>query len=132
MKRVLIVDASVVVDLIARFEPQPIEKLIWADDVVLAAPEIMDVEVLQALRRLERIGAIPEGRRNEIARTLGALKVRRYRHRSLLDAIWRYRHNLTAYDTAYVALARALSGLLVTRDTRLAASSRLDVDVTVP
>jgi predicted nucleic acid-binding protein len=36
--------------------------------------------------------------------------------------IWALRHNLTAYDAAYVALAEALQATLVTRDTRLAAS----------
>jgi predicted nucleic acid-binding protein len=54
MSRVLVVDASVVVDLIGRFRSQPIEALLWAEDSVLAAPELLDVEVLQALRRLDR------------------------------------------------------------------------------
>jgi predicted nucleic acid-binding protein len=33
------------------------------------------------------------------------------------------RHNLTAYDAAYVALAEALDAPLVMRDLRLAAAS---------
>ena len=32
------------------------------------------------------------------------------------------RHNLTAYDAAYVALAEALAGPLLTRDVRLAST----------
>jgi predicted nucleic acid-binding protein len=40
----------------------------------------------------------------------------------LLPRIWDLRHNLTAYDAAYVALAEALAAPLVTRDAALAAS----------
>jgi predicted nucleic acid-binding protein len=39
-----------------------------------------------------------------------------------LSRIWPLRHNLTAYDAAYVALAETLEVTLVTCDTRLAAS----------
>ena len=34
------------------------------------------------------------------------------------------RHNLTAYDAVYVALAEVLDAALVTRDPRLAATAR--------
>jgi predicted nucleic acid-binding protein len=47
----------------------------------------------------------------------------RYPHDLLLARIGALRHNLTAYDAAYVALAEALQAILVTCDTRLAASS---------
>ena len=57
--RVLVVDASVVVDLLARYRPQPLEALLWAPGTVLAAPELLDVEVLGALRKLDAAGSIP-------------------------------------------------------------------------
>jgi predicted nucleic acid-binding protein len=38
----------------------------------------------------------------------------------LLPRVWELRHNLTAYDAVYVALAEALDATLVTRDQRLA------------
>ena len=41
----------------------------------------------------------------------------------LLPRIWDLRHNLTAYDAAYVALAEALDAPLLTRDQRLAAAA---------
>jgi predicted nucleic acid-binding protein len=37
--------------------------------------------------------------------------------------MWALRHNLTAYDAAYVALAEALGVPLVTRDVRLASAA---------
>jgi hypothetical protein len=57
VSRLIVVDASVVVDLLARFRPQPIEALLWAADTHLAAPELLFVEVLSALRKLDRVVA---------------------------------------------------------------------------
>ena len=39
-----------------------------------------------------------------------------------LPRVWELRHNLTAYDAVYVALAEALDAPLLTRDQRLAAA----------
>jgi len=36
--------------------------------------------------------------------------------------IWRLRHNLSAYDAAYVALTERLGATLLTRDARLASA----------
>lgn len=131
MSRVLVVDASVAVDLLARFRPEPIEALLWAGDTVLAAPELMHVEALQALRRLASCGAIPESRAGLVA-LLRMLPIQTYRHHALMETIWRLRNRLSAYDAAYVALARALKATLVTRDQKLANASGLDVAVEFP
>ena len=44
----------------------------------------------------------------------------RHTHELLLPLIWRLRHNLTAYDAAFVALAAVLEAPLVTLDERIA------------
>jgi predicted nucleic acid-binding protein len=54
---------------------------------------------------------------------LADLPLTRYPHGLLLPRIWDLRHNLTAYDAVYVALAEALRAPLVTRDHRLAGAS---------
>ncbi len=131
MSRRLVLDASVVVDLLGRFRPQPIESLLWARGTVLAAPELMAVEVLQALRRLEGAGAIPRSR-GDLLESLRALPIAAYPHQPLLDGIWDLRGRVSAYDAAYVALARALDATLVTRDLRLARVSDLRVRVATP
>jgi predicted nucleic acid-binding protein len=127
----LVIDASVVVDLLGRFRPEPIERLLFAPETVLAAPALLDIEVLQALRRLDLDGAIPASRR-DLIESLRALRIRRYPHSSLLDDIWAMRRNVSAYDAAYVALARQLDATLVTRDARLAAAPGLGVEVATP
>lgn len=131
MSRILVVDASVVVDLIGRFRPEPIESLLWADDTVLAAPELVTIEALQALRRLDQAGAIPPGRRPTIE-LLQAMAVRTYRHAELLAGMWALRENLTVYDAAYVVLARLLGATLLTRDEKLAGAPGLGVRVEIP
>lgn len=131
MSRILVVDASIAVDLIARFRPEPIEKLLWAPGARLAAPEVIDVEALHALRRLDRDDRIPPSR-TELVEELRALPIRRYRHASLLAGIWSLRGHLTAYDAAYVVLTRLLDAALVTRDERLAVASDLGDRVLLP
>jgi predicted nucleic acid-binding protein len=54
---------------------------------------------------------------------LAELSLQRHPHTILLPRIWELRHNLTAYDAAYIALAEALDAPLLTRDTRLAGAS---------
>jgi predicted nucleic acid-binding protein len=41
----------------------------------------------------------------------------------LLLGIWHLRHNLSAYDAAYVVLAEQLGATLLTRDTKLASAA---------
>lgn len=45
----------------------------------------------------------------------------------LMSDAWALRHNLTAYDACYVALARRLGSALITGDHRLAAAPNLGV-----
>ena len=50
-------------------------------------------------------------------------------HDVLLSRVWDLRHNFTAYDAVYVALAEALEASLLTRDQRLAAAANRHVQV---
>lgn len=132
MSRTLVTDASVVVDLLARFNPEPIEVLLFEAGARLAAPELIDLEVLNTLRRLESDGAIPRSRRASILDDFRALRIRRYRHQALWDGVWQRRKNLTAYDASYVVLSGLLDATLVTRDERQSRAPRLGVEVVVP
>lgn len=130
--RLLVVDASIVLDLLARFRPRPLEALLWAPGISLVAPELIDIEVLNALRRLDLRGVIPPSRRAGMPEQLRALRIRKFRHDALLGSIWSLRANITAYDAAYVVLAAVLKAPLVTRDLRLAKAAEPILEVLTP
>lgn len=50
----------------------------------------------------------------------------------LAPRAWRLRHDLTAYDASYVALAELLDTMLVTLDRRIALASDLRCAVSTP
>ena len=83
-------------------------------------PEHFYAEVLAVLRRrllMER--ALTE---TQAAAALGRLRAWRLHHASvapLIDAAWAYRHNMTAADGLYVALAEHLSASFLTDDQKL-------------
>lgn len=86
----------------------------------LHAPHLIDVELVHSLRRLVRTGAISHDRAEEIRTDYADLAITRYAHHPLVDRMWALRHNLTAYDAAFVALSEALGVPLVTCDARVA------------
>jgi predicted nucleic acid-binding protein len=86
----------------------------------LAAPEIIDLEVLSVLRRLRSAGNVTEIRAGQAVADLKAFPIDRAPHRPLVARCWELRANLSPYDAAYVALAEALGTTLVTADARLA------------
>ncbi|HEX4107212.1 MAG TPA: type II toxin-antitoxin system VapC family toxin [Solirubrobacteraceae bacterium] len=117
----IVLDASAVLDglLDAATHPGIAACLAGADDP-LAAPDLIDVEVLSVLRRWERRGEISAPRAKQAWQDLQALPIIRYPARALLDRAWKLRHNLSAYDAQYVALAQALPARLLTSDEGMA------------
>jgi predicted nucleic acid-binding protein len=117
---VLVVDTSAVVAALTGRPPTTalLERLGSDDD--LAAPHLLDVEFLHALRRLVLGGQLTEDRAADARDDFAALAVTRYGHAVLADRIWELRGGLTAYDAAFVALAELLAAPLVTCDARLA------------
>jgi predicted nucleic acid-binding protein len=121
---VIVLDASAAVDwLVQTAAAQRIEKRIFSRNQSLHAPELLDLEVAQVLRRLVREGALSASRAQQAIQDLLDLRITRYPHSLLLPRIWQLRHNLSAYDAAYVVLAEKLGATLLTRDTRLASAS---------
>lgn len=75
------------------------------------------------LRRYASTGQITADRGHAALADFTDFPIHRYPHDILLPRIWELRHNLTAYDAAYVSLAEALGKPLLTRDERLAAAA---------
>ena len=88
----------------------------------LHAPHLIDVEVAQTLRRYATTGEIDPERCRAALADLTDFPMSRYPHDFLLPRVWDLRHNLTAHDAVYVALAEALDAALLTRDRWLAAA----------
>jgi predicted nucleic acid-binding protein len=117
----IVLDASAAVDWLLQ-TPAGIQigRRILARGQSLHAPHLIDLEVVQALRRLTRDGTITARRAEEGIEDLRALRLNRYPHFVFLPWIWQHRNNLTAYDACYVALAEQLGATLITRDAGLA------------
>ncbi len=120
----IVLDASAAVDwLIQSAAARHIESRIFSRNQSLHAPELLDLEVAQVLRRLVREGTVSAFRAEQAIQDLLDLRITRYPHSMLLPRIWQLRHNLSAYDAAYVVLAEKLGATLLTRDARLAAAA---------
>jgi predicted nucleic acid-binding protein len=99
------------------------------DTADLAAPELLDAEVLAVLRREVLSGRLAERRASEAVTDLRDWGVERVPHKTLLDTAWALRGHVTAYDALYVAAARARGAALVTADGPLARAPALGVTV---
>jgi predicted nucleic acid-binding protein len=86
----------------------------------LNIPHLADIEIAQALRRYVRDGELDVTSAANAIEVLRELDLERYAHEPLLKRVWALRHNLTAYDAVYVALAELLDTTLLTCDSRLA------------
>jgi predicted nucleic acid-binding protein len=119
----IVLDASAAVDwLLQTPAGQRIEQRIYARKDTLHSVHLLDVEVAQVLRRLVREGTLVPKRAEQAMEDLMVLRLTRYEPALLLRRIWGLRHNLSAYDAAYVALAEVLQAPLLTRDQSIAAA----------
>ncbi|MDQ3568103.1 MAG: type II toxin-antitoxin system VapC family toxin [Actinomycetota bacterium] len=101
------------------------------EDDDLHVPHLFEVEVMNVLRRYSLSGALSQDRARLALSRLSTLRITRYPHTSLIERIWELRHNLTAYDATYIALAETLEAPLVTTDARLARASGIRAEVEI-
>jgi predicted nucleic acid-binding protein len=127
----IVVDASVLTDfLLGRRQAFNAlqRELTGHEHEPLHAPELIEPETLNALRRLVLAGSVTDERATEAASDLADTRLIRYPHAALRPRVWALRHNLTAYDAMYLALAEALDhSVLVTGDRGLASYARASV-----
>jgi len=117
---VIVVDASVMVEMLLRSEVGEASRtrLVQRREE-LHAPHFLYLEVANALRHCLLRGEIDDGRGSEALADLTTMSIERHEHQPLLERIWQLRHNLTAYDAAYLALAERLDAPLLTLDSGL-------------
>jgi predicted nucleic acid-binding protein len=117
---VIVLDASATIEWLLQTPlGERIDGRVFSRPESLHAPHLIDVEVVQVLRRYAAAGLITPARGAEALEDLRALPLTRYPHDLFLERVWEMRANLTAYDASYVALAEVLEAPLVTCDRRL-------------
>ena len=114
----IVVDASAILEILLNTPASP---RVWdrlrRSLESLHAPHLLDLEVVQVLRRYVAAGGLDPLRAGETLQDFLELPITRYPHEPLLPRIWELRHNLTAYDGAYLSLAEVLGAPLLTRDS---------------
>jgi predicted nucleic acid-binding protein len=127
---VIVVDASAVIEVLLNTDAgETVADRLLNPSETVAAPHLLDVEVLQVLRRYTLAGNLDAERGQQAVEDLRDLPIARYPHEPFVQRIWEMRHNVTAYDAAYIALAEALDCALLTRDERLAAAPGHDATI---
>jgi predicted nucleic acid-binding protein len=113
------IDASAVLEFLLQTSTGVrVEARLFRNEEEFHAPHLVDVEVIQGLRRLVRMGAALEA----IA-DLADLDLNRHAHLDLLGGAWKLRDNISAYDALYVALAEAIEAPIVSCDKPLGNAS---------
>jgi predicted nucleic acid-binding protein len=111
-----VVDAGVIVELVANdLDPDRL------GDEELAVPHLIDSEVTNVLRRLAAQKVLTDKQATSAMDGFVRLALTRFPADWLRPRIWALRHNLSAYDATYVALAEMTGATaLLTTDARLA------------
>lgn len=117
------IDASALLEILLRTDraDQLMERA-FSGSEQMHAPQLLDIEITQVLRRLVRQKEITAARAEQAQQDLTDLIIERHEHQALVQRIWQLRDCLSAYDGAYVALAEALAAPLLTCDGKLAGS----------
>ena len=122
-----VIDAGVIVELVANdLDPDRL------GDEELAAPHLIDSEVTNVLRRLVVQKILTEKQGIAALDGFTLLVLTRFPADWLRPRMWALRHNLSAYDATYVALAEMTGATaLLTTDTRLANAPGINCPVEV-
>lgn len=97
----------------------------------ISAPDLVDVETVSVLRARWRAGALTAARFAVAIEDLSDFAADRYPTLPFMRRAFELRHNVTAYDSTYVALAELLGCPLMTADLRLASAPGVRCLVTV-
>ena len=113
----IVVDASAMTELLLQTTlGSRVEARLFRDGDALHAPHLLDVEVLQALRRIVFKKDTLPARAEEAIQDLLLFDIVRHPHDHLLGRAWELRDGLSSYDAMYIALAEAVDATLVTCD----------------
>ena len=124
----IVLDASVVVELLTGGPlSDPIRSDLTGRDETCIVPHLLDIEVVSAFRAMTATRRVDQHRSGQLLAGLAELPVERFDHAPLLARIWELRHNFTAYDATYIALAETTGSVLYTCDGKLRTGHRAEV-----
>lgn len=121
MSEPVVVDASVVVDLLAGTVRASAVRTAL-EGTILHAPGHLDAEVLSALGRLQRAGHLTAGQVEEGLAHLARAPITRHELKPLLVGAWARRDAFRLADALYVELAERTGYPLLSTDERLVRS----------
>lgn len=128
---VIVVDASVLFELVSRGRhANDVDRRLSVDDE-LFAPHLIDAEVIGSIRAHHLRGRLDATAASQAWQDLRDWPGQRWAHGYFLERVWELRDNVRSWDAFYVALAEALDAPLLTLDVRLAMATgpRCRIDV---
>jgi predicted nucleic acid-binding protein len=116
----LVVDASVLFEVVAGTgRSEALRRALAADDDQVA-PHLIDAEVFAVIRKHHARGWLDGTAADQAVEDLRDWPGERMSHRPLLGRAWELRSSVRSSDALYVALAEAMDATLITTDGRLA------------
>ncbi len=128
----LVIDASVLFEIVADTPRSELLRDVLTNDPDMAAPHLIDAEVLSVLQAQLRRGTLDATAADQAVADLSSWPGERWSHRPLLERAWELRDNVRGYDALYVALAEGLDATLVTLDARLQSATGPRCRIQVP
>jgi predicted nucleic acid-binding protein len=129
----MVLDASAAFDYLLDAGPNGnwVRELVGGE-AELAAPHLIDLELVSALRRrvLRRELTLPRAR--DALSDFTDVALIRYPATEFLPSIWAMRASLNPYDAAYVVLSEALGVPLLTTDESLSRSHGHRAEIIAP
>ena len=114
----IVADASAMIEVLVGGDTDPALLDELTGDI--AAPHVLDLEVLSVLRGLTLAGKLAPETADRALQGYFQLNIQRHSTALLAERIWHLRHQFAAYDASYLALAEALGVPLITCDKKLA------------
>jgi predicted nucleic acid-binding protein len=124
----VVVDASVIAEVLLR-TPTGRSAALRLRGEPAAAPDILDAEVAQAVRRAGRRGLLDDRQVTEALDVLLDAPVQRVPSRLLVRGTRAWWPNVTVYDALYLGVAAAQGARVLTCDGRLSRAPALGVPV---
>ncbi|GAB3922362.1 VapC ribonuclease [Microlunatus endophyticus] len=113
----IIIDASAMTEALVGQHRD--DELLDALEGDIATPHILDLEVISALRGLNRGSKLEPASAQDALTHLLDLNIIRWNTEPLVERIWSLRHQFTSYDASYLALAEIVDAPLYTCDAKL-------------